>query len=315
MQLNYLLDKLQLQKVANDKKIDRIKNLEEAGRTSLSFITDAKYLSQLQNTQAAAVFVEQKYLQDVPKGCEPLVVDNPYLYLAYASKYFAHKHQPYTIEPKIGKGCNIYSGVNFGNSVTIGNNVTIMPGSYIGDNVVIDDDSFIHPNVTIYHNCTIGKEVILHSGVVIGADGYGYATKADGTHQKIYQNGGVIVCDRVEIGANSTIDRAVFDQTVIFEGTKIDNLVQVAHNCQVGRNNFFASQVGLSGSTVTGDNVMMGGQAGTAGHLKIASHSVIAARGGVTKDVKKPGYYAGFPLMDGKIWLKLQAKLARLIKK
>jgi len=314
MTLNSLLKNLNLQPLQKDCEIVGINNLKDATPQQLSFFNKEKHLEQLQNTEAAAVFINKKYIDFLPQNAQAIIVEDPYLYLAYASKYFAHSFAPPTQKPQIGKNCNIYDGVNFGNNVSIGNNVTLMPGCYIGDNVKISDNCFLHPNVVIYHNCVIGKEVIIHSGSVIGSDGYGFATQPDGTHVKIYQNGNVVVEDNVEIGANVTIDRAVFTSTVIQEGTKLDNLIHIAHNCIVGKNNFFAAQVGLSGSTTTGNNVMMGGQVGTAGHLKIADFSVIAARGGVTKDVKKSGYYAGFPLMEGKLWLKLQAKLARLIK-
>ena len=314
MQFHQLLEELNLNVVGKDTQIRGIDTLSNATNQHLSFFNKEKHLIDLQNTQAYAVFVEQKYVEYLPQCTHAIVVDNPYLYLAYASKFFRHQFQTPTIEPIMGENVQIYPSVNFGNNVTIGNSVTIMPGCYIGDNVTIGDGTFLHPNVSIYHNCAIGKEVILHSGVVVGGDGYGFATKKDGTHVKIYQNGNAIIEDFVELGANTVVDRAVFGSTIIKEGTKLDNLIHIAHNCVVGKNNFFASQVGLSGSTITGNNVMMGGQAGTAGHLKIADFSVIAARGGVTKDVKKSGYYAGFPLMDGKLWLKLQAKLARLIK-
>lgn len=314
MLLNQLLKELDLQSVSKDANIIGIDTLSNATKQHLSFFNNQKHLSQLQNTQAYAVFIEQKFVQYLPQNSYAIVVDNPYLYLAYASKYFRHRYKAENSEPSIGKSTAIYQGVHFGNNVSIGNSVTIMPGCYIGDNVTIGDGTFLYPNVTIYHNCVIGKEVIVHSGTVIGSDGYGFASKPDGTHVKIYQNGNAIIEDFVEIGANAVVDRAVFGSTVIQQGTKLDNLIHIAHNCVVGKNNFLAAQVGLSGSTITGNNVMMGGQAGAAGHLKIADFSVIAARGGVTKDVKKSGYYAGFPLMEGKLWLKLQAKLSRLIK-
>ncbi|MGM0623191.1 MAG: UDP-3-O-(3-hydroxymyristoyl)glucosamine N-acyltransferase [Campylobacterota bacterium] len=314
MQLNELLQNLMLQKVDIDCEIAGLNTLVDAKKTDISFFNKQQQAKQLRNTQAAAVFVSPKDAELVPKSSYPLVVSDPYLYLAYASKFFSHSFKPATVAPQIGKDCMVDASVNFGNNVVIGDRVTILGGCYIGDNVTIGSDSLIHANATVYHNCVVGKECIIHSGTVIGSDGYGFATKPDKTHVKIYQNGNVIIEDDVEIGANCTIDRAVFNATVIKKGTKLDNLIHIAHNCIVGKNNFFASQVGLSGSTITGDNVMMGGQAGSAGHLEIAPYSVIAARGGVTKDIKKPGYYAGFPLMEGKAWLKLQAKLSRMLK-
>ena len=314
MTLNEILKTLNLDAADKDIEIEGLNTLKDATKKHLSFFNNQKQRDELAHTKAGAVFVCKKDAKLVPCNTQAIIVADPYLYLAYSSKLFAHRLKPQKKEPVIGKECTIFEGVHFGDSVVVGNNVTIMPGSYIGDNVVVGDDTLIHPNVTIYHNCEIGKACIIHSGSVIGSDGYGFATKGDQTHVKIYQNGNVVIQDSVEIGANCTVDRAVFNQTVIQKGSKLDNLIHIGHNCQIGENNFFAAQVGLSGSTTTGNNIMMGGQAGTAGHLHVADYSVIAARGGVTKDVKKSGYYAGFPLMDGKLWLKLQAKLARLLK-
>ena len=288
MLLNELLEKLSLKRVEDDREISGLNTLSDAKETEISFFNKEKQLQQLQNTQAAAVFVTQKDAANVAKDSYAIIVSDPYLYLAYASKFFSHSFKKASVAPKIGNECTVDKSVNFGNNVVIGDNVTILAGCYIGDNVTIGSNTLVHANTTVYHNCTIGKECIIHSGTVIGSDGYGFATKPDKTHVKIYQNGNVIIEDAVEIGANCTIDRAVFNATVIKKGTKLDNLIHIAHNCIVGKNNFFASQVGLSGSTVTGDNVMMGGQAGSAGHLEIAPYSVIAARGGVTKDIKKP---------------------------
>ncbi|MGM0533403.1 MAG: UDP-3-O-(3-hydroxymyristoyl)glucosamine N-acyltransferase [Campylobacterota bacterium] len=314
MTLDRLLDKLDLPRVGDDSPVTGLNTLFQATDGELSFLTSQKHAKRLQDTKAKAVFVQEAYASEVPRNTHALVVDNPYLYLAYASAFFAHTIAKEKSAPRLGQDCFIDEGVFFGDNVTIGNRVTIMPGCYIGDNSVVEDGCILYPNVSVYHGCVIQKDVIIHAGSVIGSDGYGFASKSDGTHVKLYQNGNVVIEDNVEIGANCSVDRAVFNTTRIKRGTKLDNLIHIAHNCEVGENNFFAAQVGLSGSTSTGKNVMMGGQAGTAGHLHITDHSVIAARGGVTKDVTKPGYYSGFPLMEGKLWLKLQAKLSRLLK-
>jgi len=156
---------------------------------------------------------------------------------------------------------------------------------------------------------------MIHANTVIGSDGFGFATNEKGEHKKIYQNGNVVIEDDVEIGSNVSIDRAVFGSTVIKKGTRIDNLVQIGHNCEIGEYSVLVSQVGLAGSTKLGRNVVMGGQSATAGHLEIAPFSTFAARSGITSSIKEPGKtYAGFPLMGHRQWLKLQAKLARLIK-
>ncbi|MEF3191553.1 MAG: UDP-3-O-(3-hydroxymyristoyl)glucosamine N-acyltransferase, partial [Campylobacterales bacterium] len=170
-------------------------------------------------------------------------------------------------------------------------------------------------NVVVYRDCVIGNRCIIHAGTVIGSDGYGFAHTRSGEHVKIYQNGNVVVEDDVEIGANCTVDRAVFGSTIIRRGTKIDNLVQIGHNCDIGEYVLMAAQVGISGSTTLGRNVVMGGQSATAGHLTIGPFATIAARGGVTKSLSGHKTYAGFPIMEHRLWLSLQALLARMVKR
>jgi UDP-3-O-[3-hydroxymyristoyl] glucosamine N-acyltransferase len=190
-----------------------------------------------------------------------------------------------------------------------------MASAYVGDNVTVGSDTIIYPNVTIYHHSQIGNNCILHAGAVIGSDGYGFAHTKMGEHIKIYQNGNVIVEDEVEIGANSTVDRAVFGTTHIRKGTKIDNLVQIGHNCDIGEYSLLAGQAGIAGSTSTGRNVIFGGQSGTAGHLHIEDFVTIAGKAGVTKSLKGSKTYAGFPAIEHPSWLKLQAKINGLIKR
>jgi len=186
---------------------------------------------------------------------------------------------------------------------------------YIGTNVVIGDNTVIYPSVTVYRDCKIGNDCMIHANTVIGSDGFGFATNNLGEHKKIYQNGNVVIEDDVEIGSNVSIDRAVFGSTLIKKGVRIDNLVQVGHNCEIGEYCVMVSQVGLAGSSKFGRNVVMGGQAATSGHLEVAAFSTFAARSGITNSIKEPGKtYAGFPLMGHRQWLKLQAKLAKLIK-
>jgi len=179
--------------------------------------------------------------------------------------------------------------------------------------VTIGDNVILYPNVSVYRDCVIGNNVMIHSGSVVGSDGFGYAHTKLGEHIKLYQNGNVVLEDDVEIGANTTIDCAVFGSTVIKQGSKIDNLIQIGHNCVVGEHCIMVSQSGLAGSTTLGRNVVMGGQSATAGHLTVAPFTTLAARSGVTKSITKGGVYSGFPLMEHKIWLKLQAKLAKIL--
>ncbi len=169
--------------------------------------------------------------------------------------------------------------------------------------------------MTIYRDSLIGSDCIIHANTTVGSDGFGFATSKMGEHRKIYQNGNVVIEDDVEIGSSTTIDRAAFGTTLIKKGVRIDNLVQVGHNCVIGEYSVIVAQAGISGSTTMGRNVVMGGQSATSGHLEIAPFTTMAARSGVTKSIKQSGLtFAGFPLMQHKQWLKLQAKIARLLK-
>jgi len=299
----------------NDINIDGIHTLETASASQLSFFNAEKYLTQLSNTKAAAVLIEEKYAHLLPAHTQALITDEAYLKLALASKLFAYKLEPKRHTPILGERCAIDESVHFGKNVTLGDNVTILSGCYVGDYVNIGSGTLLHPHVTLYHHTQIGKACIIHSGTVIGCDGYGFAHTKRGEHVKIYQNGNVIIEDDVEIGANCAIDRAVFGTTYIRRGTKLDNLIQIGHNCDVGEHTLCAAQVGLAGSTVLGRNVVMGGQSATAGHLKIGDFATITGKGGVTKSLEGGKTYGGFPAIEHKLWLRLQAKIAGLLKR
>jgi len=233
--------------------------------------------------------------------------------VAKLSQSFAKPIQNSDIPPIIGTGSVVYPTAHIENGAKIGSGCTIMSGVYIGTDVIIGDNVLLYPNVSVYRDCVIGNNVMIHAGTVIGSDGFGYAHTKLGEHVKLYQNGNVIIEDDVEIGANTTVDCAVFGSTVIKRGSKIDNLIQIGHNCVVGEHCIMVSQSGLAGSTTLGRNVVMGGQSATAGHLTIAPFTTLAARSGVTKSIIKSGIYSGFPLMEHKLWLKLQAKLAKIL--
>jgi UDP-3-O-[3-hydroxymyristoyl] glucosamine N-acyltransferase len=313
--LSQITESLSLTYTGNDIDINGIHTLSEALPNQLSFFNAEKYKDQLPNTKAAAVLIEEQYADLLPNSTIALITDEPYLKLALASKFFAHKLESKGGHPTMGENCDIDKRVRFGKNVTLGDNVTILAGCYVGDEVSIGSDTLLHPNVTLYHGTQLGSRGIIHSGTVIGCDGYGFAHTRSGEHVKIYQNGMVLIEDDVEIGSNCTVDRAVFGTTYIRKGTKFDNLIHIGHNCDVGEHTLFASQVGLSGSTILGRNVVMGGQSGAAGHLEIGAFTTIAARGGVTKSLEGGRTYAGFPAIDHKMWLKIQAKIAGLIKR
>jgi UDP-3-O-[3-hydroxymyristoyl] glucosamine N-acyltransferase len=189
--------------------------------------------------------------------------------------------------------------------------VTLFPGVFIGQDSTVGDDSVLYPNVVVRERCTIGARVIIHSGTVIGSDGFGYV-QHEGRHHKIPQLGGVIIEDDVELGANVTVDRATFGQTVIKRGTKVDNLVQIAHNVTVGEDNILVAQVGIAGSTTLGRHVMVGGQAGLADHIRIGDQVMIAARAGVTRNLEPNQIVSGAPAMAHETFIKAQAVISRL---
>ncbi len=296
--------------------ISSLNTLSDATENELSFLQNKSYINELSETKAGAVFVSANMVEHVPSTTIAVVVDEPYLALAKASKLFS----PLLFDtdapaPVIGEGTHVAEGANLAKGSVVGKNCTIMPGAYIGRGTVIGDNTIIHSNVSVYHDCIIGSNCIIHASSVIGSDGFGFATTKLGTHVKIYQNGNVIIEDDVEIGSSTTVDRAAFGSTLIKEGCRIDNLVQIGHNCVIGEYSVLVSQAGVAGSTILGRNVVLGGQAAAAGHLKVAPFTTFAARAGITNDVKESHkVYGGFPLMEQRMWLKLQAKLSRLLK-
>ncbi|MEJ2436502.1 MAG: UDP-3-O-(3-hydroxymyristoyl)glucosamine N-acyltransferase [Sulfurovaceae bacterium] len=298
-----------------DVEITGIHTLSDADNTQISFLDNVRYKDQLSKTNAAAVLCDEKYVPLLPKGVIALVTNEPYLKLAFASKIFAHKISTKTSTPSLGKNCDIDKSVVFGSNVVIGDDVVVLANCYIGDNVTIKSGTLLHANVSAYHHCEIGQDCIIHSGTVIGSDGFGFAHTKEGTHVKIYQNGNVIIGDDVEIGANCTIDRAVFGSTYIQDGVKLDNLIQIGHNCDIGAYSLIVAQSGIAGSTKTGRNAVFGGQSATSGHLVIGDFVQIAGKSGVTKSLEGGKTYAGFPAIEHKEWLRNQAKLSSLLKK
>lgn len=297
------------------KEIKGLNTIADANEFEVTFLENKKYISSLKNTKAAAILVTQEFASEVPANTVALICKEPYVSLAYLSKLFKKELVSKDgLKCKLGKNCKIMSNVHLGLDSKIGDNCTIMSGAFIGDNVQIGNNTIIYPNVCIYRDCVLGNDCIIHAGTIIGCDGFGFAQK-NGKYIKIYQNGNVLIKDDVEIGSNCTIDRAAFKSTIINSRVRLDNLVHIAHNCILGEGSILVSQVGLSGSTILNEYVVMGGQSGAAGHLEIAPFTTIAARGGVTKSIKEPKkQWAGFPLMEHRTWLRLQAKISKLLK-
>lgn len=314
MKLSEICQEIGVEFTGEDIEISGLHTLTEANESQISFLNDAKYKDELPSTKAAAVFISSKDVDSLPSSTRALITDEVYLKLALASKFFAHEVSISSENPTVGSNCQLDTKATFGKGVILGDNVTVMAGVYLGDNVTVRDNTLIYPNVVVYHNSTIGKSCIVHAGTVIGSDGYGFAHTKQGEHIKLYQNGNVVIEDNVEIGANCTVDRAVFGTTYIRKGSKLDNLIQVAHNCEIGEHSLLAAQVGLAGSTTMGRNTVMGGQSASAGHLHMGDFTTIAGKGGVTRSLKGGQTYAGFPAIEHKRWLKLQAKLSFLLK-
>ncbi len=314
MKISKISEILRLKYSGNDFEIGSFSTLLDANEKNIVFFDNVKLIEDLKKTKAKVILTTKKLVDFVPKNSISLVCDNPHLSFAILSKYFAKTSFDFSSKPNIHNDANIGTNVQIGSNSYIEAGVTIYPNVTIGQNVCIGKNSIIYPNVTIYGNTKIGQNCILQAGVVLGSDGFGYAHTDSGKHIKIYHNGNVILEDDVEIGSNSTVDRAVFGSTIIKKGTKIDNLVQIGHNCELGVNCIMVSQSGLAGSTKLGRNVIMGGQSATAGHLSIGDFAVIAARGGVTKTLEGGKTYGGFPLMLQKEWLKKQAKITNFLK-
>jgi len=315
MKVSELASKLSLDFRGKDFEVDAINTLKDSTANEISFFENKKYLSDLILSNAGAVFIQESDLKNLPEGVGALVCENPYLSMALATSFFAKELIREDNLANISDSATIGDRVHIGNSTIIEDDVIILDGAFIGEDVKIGKGSITHPNVTIYNDTVIGKNCIIHASTVIGSDGFGYAHTKDGKHIKIHHNGKVVIEDDVEIGSNTSIDRGVFGQTIIKSGTKIDNLIQIGHNCDIGEGCIIVSQTGISGSSKLGRNVVMGGQSATAGHLEIGDGATIAARGGVTKSIKGGKVYSGFPLMIHSDWLKLQAKIAKFFKK
>lgn len=293
--------------------------LDGAGPSDISFLAKATRAELLTKTRAGAVIVPPGV---AGQGEATLIeVKDPYLAVAIIHNYFVAK--PFAaqgVHPRsfIGEGCTLGREITvaplayIGNRARLGERVTIEAGAFIGDDVQIGDDTTIKANVTIYAGCLIGSRVTIHSGTVIGSDGYGYSTNDKGEHIKRPQVGIVRIDDDVEIGANACIDRAAYGVTWVKSGTKIDNLVQVAHNVVIGENTLLVAQVGISGSTTLGRNVVMGGQSATTGHITLGNRVMVAARGAVTGDQPDGAVVGGAPAIPARQWAKCCAVYNKL---
>ncbi len=295
-----------------DVLITGVLSLDEAGEQQISFLSNPKYAPQVETTRAAAVLVANDLPGESPRWIR---VADPYYAMAMTvARFFAQRPQPRGISPlasvatsaKLGSNVAVGAFTSIADDVVIGDNVVIYPNVTIEANVEIGSDTVLYPQVSVYYGCRIGRRCIVHSGVVIGSDGYGFATDASGYHHKIPQVGIVRIEDEVEIGAGTTIDRAALGETVVGEGTKIDNLVQIGHNVRIGKRCLLVAQVGIAGSTQLGDGVQVGGQSGFAGHLKIGDRARVYSKSAVFEDVPEGVWVRGIPAVSQREYVRQQ---------
>lgn len=290
--------------------------ISEAKEGDITFLSDRRWLKEINNSRASAVIVKD-FNKDIRKP--QVKTKNPQYAFAKLLSYFYIKPQPFkgiskssfvSEKSHIAHNVTIYDFAYISDGAVVGSKSVIYPGVFIGENSKIGEECLIYPNVTIREGVSIGNRVIIHPGTVIGSDGFGYVFE-EGAHHKIPQVGGVIIEDDVEIGANVTVDRATTGNTIIGRGAKIDNLVQIGHNVHIGRNVILVAQVGIAGSSVIGDGVVLGGQVGVADHTNIEAGTMVGAKSGAMGDVKC-GIYSGAPMIPHREWLKASALFARL---
>ncbi|MDB5115603.1 MAG: lpxD [Mucilaginibacter sp.] len=302
--------------------ISQLAKIEEAGAGSLSFLANPKYEQFLYSTNASVVIVNKDLELTSAVKATLVRVENAYsAFSVLLEKYNTIKtdksgiEQPSFIHPSAQIGSNVYIGAfaYIGPNVKLGDNSKVYPNSYVADNVTIGKNSTLFSGVKIYFDCVVGNNVIIHSGAVIGSDGFGFAPNGDGTYNKISQIGNVILEDNVEVGSNTTIDRATMGSTVIHTGVKLDNLVQIGHNVELGANTVIAAQTGISGSTKIGENSVFGGQVGIAGHITIAKGTLAAGKTGITRTIEEEDRkWGGNPIMPYQDYMRSRIVLMRL---
>lgn len=305
-----------------DLMISSLSKIEEGGPGSLSFLANPKYESYLYTTAASAVIVSIDFEPKQAVSATLLRARDPYMAFAQLLQRFLQFvqnksgiEQPSHVAETATLGRDIYVGAfaYIGNGAVIGDGAKIYPHAYVGDFATVGAGTTVYANASIYYGCKVGQQCIIHSGAVIGSDGFGFAPQPDGSFQKIPQTGIVRIEDHVEIGAGCTIDRATLGETVIRKGAKLDNLIQVAHNVEIGENTVIAAQTGISGSTKIGANCMIGGQVGIVGHIKLADGTRIGAQSGVSKTVEEKGKaLRGSPAQDYKQQLRSEAVFRNL---
>lgn len=291
-----------------DIRVSNVSKIEEGKPGTLAFLANKKYENFIYTTKASVVLVNKSFIPREEIKATLIKVDDAYeafaslldLYVQSKADSKQGIEQPSYISDKANVGDDLYLGAfaYIGKNANIGNNVKIFPQAYIGDNVTIGDDCTIYAGAKIYDDCTIGNRCIIHAGAVVGSDGFGFAPQKDGSYKKVHQIGNTVLEDDVEIGANTTIDCGTMGSTLIHKGVKIDNLVQVAHNVEIGEHSVFAAHTGIAGSAKIGNNCMFGGQVGVAGHITVGNNVLVGAQAGINSSVKDNEKLLGSPAID-----------------
>ena len=287
--------------------VSRLAKIEEGLPGTITFLANPFYTPHIYTTKASIIVVNEDFIATKSITGTLIRVENAYSSFARLLEIFQNLQagkkgiSPYAFISKTAKiGEDVYIGefVSVGDNAMIGSQVQIYPQTFIGDNVTIGDKTTVFSGVKIYHDCIVGSDCTLHAGIIIGADGFGFAPQADNQYKKVIQAGNVVIHDNVEIGANTTIDRATLGSTVIHRGAKIDNLVQLAHNVEIGENTIIAAQTGIAGSTKIGKNCLIAGQVGIVGHLNIGDNVKIGAQSGIEHDIKDGDIFLGTPALE-----------------
>jgi UDP-3-O-[3-hydroxymyristoyl] glucosamine N-acyltransferase len=300
--------------------VSSFSKIEEGKPNTLTFLANPKYISYIYETESDIVLVNRDFIQDKPIKATLIKVDNAYAALGTLMEMVNQSapkkngvEEMSFVSQSASIGADVYIGsfAYIADNVSIDDNSKVYPQSYIGDNVKIGKNTIIYPGVKIYHDTVIGSNVIIHSGAVIGADGFGFSRDGD-VYNKIPQMGNVVIEDDVEIGANTTIDRSVMGSTIIHKGVKLDNLIQIAHNCEIGENTAMAAQVGIAGSTKIEENCVLGGQVGIGGHITIGKNSQIGAQSGIISNIKEGSELLGSPAYPVKNFFKSSIIIPKL---
>ena len=304
--------------------VNTFSRIEDATAGALTFLANPKYTNYIYSTGASIVLVRRDFEATEPVKATLIRVDDPYAVLSNLLEYASqamHPHPAGIEQPsyvsegvEVPEGAYIGAFAYVGKGAKLGKNVKIYPQAYVGDGVTIGDDTVLYPGAKVYHGCKIGARCIVHSGAVIGADGFGHAPLPDGSYHKIPQIGIVRIEDDVEVGANTTIDRATMGETIVGHGTKLDNLIQAAHNTEIGPNTVIAAQAGIAGSTKLGANCMVGGQVGFAGHITIGDRVMIGAQSGVPNNVADDAKIMGYPAVSYRNFARQAARVKNLDK-